>query len=92
MHINVNLYRVCNENIGVDVIQGSLTITGKDNKNYTRIIPKINNTSKTLEQIEIITKRRVKIGKGFITGIKLDIYWTVVEVKVFDTNQTNIIY
>ncbi|KAE9961047.1 hypothetical protein EG327_009263 [Venturia inaequalis] len=92
MHIDVNLYRVYNENIGVDTIQGSLTITGEDNKNCTRIIPKINDTSKTLEWIEMMTKRGVKIGKGFITGMKPDIHWTVAEVKVFDTNWTDIVY
>ncbi|KAE9961257.1 hypothetical protein EG327_005224 [Venturia inaequalis] len=92
IHIDVNLYRVCNENIGVDAIQGSLTITGEDNKNCTRIIPKINDTSKTLEWIEIITKRGVKIGKGFITGMKPDVHWTAAEVKAFDTNWTDIIY
>ncbi|KAE9966457.1 hypothetical protein EG328_008905 [Venturia inaequalis] len=40
----------------------------------------------------MITKRGVKIGKGFITGMKPDVYWTVVEVKAFDTDWTNIIY
>ncbi|KAE9979519.1 hypothetical protein BLS_009725 [Venturia inaequalis] len=75
----------------VDAIQGSLTITGEDSQNCTRIIPRMHSTSKIKKWIEMMVSRGIKVGNGFITGMKPDVHWTEAEAKEFDTERKDIV-
>lgn len=74
-HMDINPFRAANENYGINMIQGSVSLTDEDPNNCTIILPGMHHWWS--DWVQDVLASRVKIPTGPVVGLGRDIYTAV---------------